>query len=265
MRIVFLAVLFILGACLGSFLCCQARRLRLKDQHKKSPGPRSVCLKCHYKLKWYDNIPILSWILLKGKCRKCHRQIGLSEFFAEIGLALAFLCIGLSFDPFTATPLEWTSFVLVLLLTLNLGFLAIYDGAYGELPTIWLITAIILGAGILAIKEYSLLSVHPFIPEYAWYPLLSVFILGGVYLILYLVSHGKWVGDGDWLLGTAIALALFNPWLALTALFLANLLASLVMYPVAKGNKSSKIHFGPFMVVAFIIVYSASDFILALV
>ena len=265
MRAIFLVMLFLLGACFGSFLCCQARRLRLKEQHKKSLGSRSVCLKCHYQLKWYDNIPIVSWLYLKGKCRNCHRPIGLAEFFAEIGLALAFLILGLSFNFNSATAIEWANFILILVLTLNLVFLAIYDGAYGELPTIGLVTAIILGLGVLVLKEYSLLSVHAIIPEYIWYPILSVSILGGVYLILYLISHGKWVGDGDWLLGTAIALALFNPWLALVTLFLANLIASLIMYPIAKNQKSSKIHFGPFMVVAFIIVYSASDYILALV
>ena len=68
METVFLVGLFILGACFGSFLCCQARRLRIKDKHGKKSvkklGSRSVCLHCKAKLKWYDNIPIISWLIL---------------------------------------------------------------------------------------------------------------------------------------------------------------------------------------------------------
>ncbi len=90
--------------------------------------------------------------------------------------------------------------------------------------------------------------------------LYSVLILGGTYLVLYLISKGKWVGDGDWLLGTAIGLALGHPWLAVNALFIANLTACLVMAPIVKKTHHKKIYFGPFMVVAFIIVYSFADF-----
>ena len=86
--------MFILGACFGSFLCCQARRLRLKEgkkpKSKKLPA-RSICLSCGYQLKWYDNLPIFSWLLLRGKCRKCRQKIGILEVLSELGLALAFL------------------------------------------------------------------------------------------------------------------------------------------------------------------------------
>ena len=88
----------------------------------------------------------------------------------------------------------------------------------------------------------------------------SVLILGGLYLALYLVSKGKWVGDGDWILGTILALVLGTPWLALITLFVANLTACLVMAPIVKKNRHQKIYFGPFMIIAFIIVLSFSTF-----
>lgn len=264
MQIGFLVLLFILGACLGSFLCCQARRLHLKSTHKKPLGPRSVCLKCHYQLKWYDNLPIISWLALRGKCRKCRRPIGAAELFSEIGIAFSLLFLGTTINPLTATPIEWAIFATALVLILALGFLAIYDGIYGELPNFCLTISIICAIIVLALKEWSVLSYSAFSPELIAKPLLSVLILGGVYLVLYLLSKGKWVGDGDWLLGTAIAIALADPWLALITLFLANLLASFIMYPLAKGQKQQKIHFGPFLVAAFIITYSFSDFFFTL-
>ena len=265
MEVLFHIFLLVLGACIGSYLCCQVRRLRLKERKKKPLGNRSVCLHCHRKLKWYDNLPIISWLMLKGKCRHCHKKIGLAELLSELGLGLAFLLLSFSVNIPTAAPLEWTIFITTLLLTTILAFLAIYDGLYGELPNLCLILAIICAAIILALKEYSIISAAGFSPELIWKPILSFAILGGIYLILYLVSKGRWVGDGDWLLGTAIALALYEPWLALIALFLANFIACLTMYPAIKSKKNHKIHFGPFLVIAFVITASFANFFLNMI
>lgn len=263
MQILFLTLLFVLGTCFGSFLCCQARRLRLKTTakgKKQNLGSRSVCLQCGYQLKWYDNVPIFSWLSLRGKCRKCGKKIGLAEIFSELGLGLAFLAIGTTFNPLTANILEWGIFIATLFLLLNLGFLAIYDGIYGELPTECLTISIICAIIVLCLKEWLILSNSSFTPEIILKPLASVAILGGLYLILYLVSKGKWVGDGDWLLGTALGLALADPWLALIVLFIANVLACLVMAPVLKKNKRKKIYFGPFMVIAFVVTLTFANF-----
>lgn len=261
MQILFYIILFILGACLGSFLCCQARRLHLKEQKSKQKfGARSVCLHCHYQLKWYDNIPIISWLVLGGECRKCHHKIGIAELLAEIGLALAFFGLGTTIDIATTNPLAWAIFIITLLLTLSLSLLAIYDGIYGELPTKFLKSSVVLSVILLIFKEYSLISASSFQPEYIYKPLLSVIILGGLYLALYKISKGKWVGDGDWILGLSLGLAIYDPWLALIILFLANLLACLVMYPIVRRKKHARIYFGPFMVIAFVVTLVFADF-----
>ena len=283
MVIIFYIILFILGACLGSFLCCQARRLHYNADHKikKLDSTRSVCLHCHYQLKWYDNIPIFSWLILKGKCRKCKTKIGLAELLSELGTGLAFLAIGMSFDPtttsvlsstfnpFTPSPathilnaatttttiLSWTIFIITLIFTCVIAFLAIYDGLYGELPMKHLIIAIIIAIIILTLGTVLYLQSNPSSPDLIWRPLAAVAILGGLYLTLYLVSKGKWVGDGDWLLATALAIVLADPWPALITLFLANFIACFVMLPLVKQSKTHKIYFGPFLVIAFLITY----------
>lgn len=261
MQILFYILLFILGSCFGSFLCCQARRLHLKSVRKgKKLGTRSVCLQCNYQLKWYDNIPVLSWLFLRGKCRKCGKKIGLAEFLSELGLGLAFLALGITINLTAANILQWSIFITTLILTTSLGFLAIYDGIYGELPTTYLTISIICAIIVSCLKEWLILSNSSFTPEIIFKPLASVAILGGVYLILYLISKGKWVGDGDWILGTALGIALADPWLALITLFIANVLACLVMAPVIKHRKNKKIYFGPFMVAAFIITLTFADF-----
>lgn len=258
-----LLLMFIFGACIGSFLCCQARRLHLREtKSKKKLGSRSVCLHCGYQLKWSDNLPIISWLALRGKCRKCHKKIGIAEFLAELGVACAFLALALglrfghtipNLSILSPTPLFWVYFAILILLVCFLSFLAIYDGLYGELPMRFLTISIILAAVLLGLKTTLILANNPFTINLVWEPLTSVTILGGLYLVLYLVSKGKWVGDGDWLLGTALGLALGTPWLAFVTLLAANLLASIVMTPFALRRKTTKIYFGPFLVIAFII------------
>lgn len=260
MQIIFLTLLFVVGACFGSFLCCQARRLKRKVRSQKSLGPRSVCLSCKKPIKWHDNIPIISWLCLKGKCRNCHHKIGSLEILSELGLSIAFLLIGTTINPLTATCLDWLIFLTTLALTLSLGFLAIYDGAYGELPVSILIISIICAIIILSLKEWAILSISNFQASQILDPLFSVLILGGLYFFLYFISKGKWIGDGDWLLGTAIGIALGHPWLALITLFLTNFLA--VLYALPHLKKNQKIHLGPFLVIAFILVNSFSSYFL---
>ncbi len=251
-----MVIMFVVGAAIGSFLCCQVRRLNHFEKTHKKLGSRSICLKCKKKLHWYENIPIISWIVLGGKCKKCKAKIGIAEVLSEIGMALAFLGIASKTDIMSASLSEWILFGLYLAVTIALGFLAIYDGIYGELPNFALVIAVCIG---LAIAAYTLF------PACSWDKIIAtifaVCILGGIYLVLYLISKGKWVGDGDWILGTVIGLSLGSPWLALVVLFLSNTIACFVMYPSVKNKKSKQIHFGPFLVIAFVIALTFSNFI----
>ena len=260
-----LVLLFVIGACIGSFLCCQARRLHLRVEKHKTRGSRSVCMGCGRRLKWYDNIPIISWVMLRGKCRRCHRPIGVSEILAEVGIGLAFLGIGTTFDINTTDALLWVRFILMLVFVSVMGFLAIYDGLYGELPVLYLVIGVVLAGAIMVMRQISMSSENGFAPDIIYNPVISVGILGGLYLVLYLVSKGKCVGDGDWILGVAIGMVVFWPWLALVELFLSNLMACVVMLPSAIKNRKSKVYFGPFMVAAMVVVISFAEQLSALV
>lgn len=253
MQIGFGVIMFILGSAIGSFLCCQARRIDLKQKKKQSLGSRSVCMSCKKQLKWYENIPIISWVAQGGKCRNCKSKIGIGELLSELCLAAAFVCISTTINIETASALEWTRFALVLLLTIVLGFLAIYDGLSGELPNKALWLALLFSIAVAVVSHWGVFSWNVLLDI-----VLAVAILGGLYYLLYIVSKGEWVGDGDWILGTIIAIALGKPWLALVALFLSNFIACVVMLPFVKGKKKKQIYFGPFLVIAFIITITFS-------
>ena len=116
-------MLFIIGACLGSFLCCQARRLHLRassSEARQSLGSRSVCLNCHRRLKWFDNLPIISWIFLRGKCRYCRHKIGIAEVLSEFGLGLGFVGLGTTFTYSEYGTAEFISPVRILTTTVKI-------------------------------------------------------------------------------------------------------------------------------------------------
>lgn len=85
------AILFILGCCIGSFINVIFSR---KDWYKG----RSRCDECGYVLKWYDLIPIISFLMLKGKCRNCKTKIDGSHLVSELMMGAAFLVSSFCFE-----------------------------------------------------------------------------------------------------------------------------------------------------------------------
>ena len=74
-------IFFILGSVMGSFFHVVATRLS-NDESIISPG--SHCHVCDHKLKWYELIPIISYLIQRGKCRKCHEVLPLSYIIIEL-------------------------------------------------------------------------------------------------------------------------------------------------------------------------------------
>ena len=71
MEVFYAIMFFILGAVLASFYCVIATRL---PEGKSIVKPGSHCTSCNHKLKWFELIPIISYIFLRGKCRYCHKK-----------------------------------------------------------------------------------------------------------------------------------------------------------------------------------------------
>ena len=257
---------FVLGAVIGSFACCQAWRLRLKEQGKPVKNQRSICLNCKEQLKWYENIPIVSWIMQRGRCRKCRAKIGGAEILSEIGLGLTFVALtldacvgGLLANESSATI--WALLSLVLLLTLATLHLVllIYDAKWGRLPNRLLLEAV----GVALI--YALCQIFQDTTT-LWPTVGAVGLLAGVYYLLYFGSHEKLVGSGDWLLALSIALVLGHWWLAIVELFLANALALFWNLPkIFKKGRKKQVYFGPFLIIAGLVIFLLRTWLLGLV
>lgn len=266
--------LIITGLCFGSFAGASMWRLRarqlaedkangekidhdeyesLKKLNKKSLlKDRSKCLHCSYELKWYDLIPLLSWVSLGGKCRKCRKPIGLLEPLIEIGV-MAFFVLSYAFWPeMLNNGTSIAHFVIWLIAGIGLAILFAYDFKWSLIPDVVNYSLIALGTinALLVLIESSdkvstLISI-----------IVAAMILSGLYLALHIFSKGKWIGFGDVKLGLALSLLLADWSLAFIALFAANLVGCLIVIPAMMAKKlkrNSRIPFGPLLIVGLII------------
>ena len=262
-EVIFLIILFVFGAVFGSFACCQAWRLRLKELKKENPGKRSVCLSCGKKLSAKENVPILSWLFLKGHCKKCGEKIGRAEILSEVGLAIVFVLIGMYFyqpifgvDGFLLAAILKMAFVVLAIVAM--WIVVVYDAKWGRMPNMGL-----LFANIFAVAYFITVVIFEGMDWLGFVG--AVGMLPALYYVLYAFSKEKLVGGGDWLLALAISLILPNWFLALVALFVANFSASVASIPVMmKEGKKAQVPFGPFLFIGFLATFVLQDVILKL-
>jgi len=127
---IFIVLSFILGLVGGSFANVCIWRL---PRHISVISPRSRCPACSCTIKWYDNIPLLSYIILKGKCRKCGAHISLRYPLVELASALLFVLAFLRWKPYPVFVL-----CLFLLIPVLLSIIAV-DWQHGIIPNVLVI------------------------------------------------------------------------------------------------------------------------------
>lgn len=150
--VIWVLVMFLLGAGMGSFACCQVRRMRRAEKDLGRLPGRSVCEKCGYQLRWWDNIPIVSWLALGGKCRKCKAEIGRMEIMAEglggaiFALVLGSMGVGTNLRSGAGVWYFWGEVVLLTGFLTGLLMLGLYDAKWKVMPVKILWGLVILGA-----------------------------------------------------------------------------------------------------------------------
>ncbi len=222
---------------------------RLKPLTKGAFGLKdhSRCLHCGYELKWYDLIPIVSWLSLRGKCRNCHQSIGWFEFLMEIGVA-AFFVLSYAFWPGGVhTGLEIAHFVLWLAAGVVMAMLFAYDVKWFLLPDKLNAVLAVIGLGIVGVSIAQTQNVSGTLLTAVG----ALAALSGLYGLLFVVSRGRWVGFGDVKLGVSLALILVDWQLAVVAVFLANLIGCIIVIPLLASKKlkrNSHVPFGPMLI-----------------
>lgn len=256
MMILLYIAVFVFGLCIGSFLNCLTYRLEkaggfVEGRSKKKTGffmGRSFCPKCKHKLGASDLIPIVSFLMLKGKCRYCKKKISSQYLLVEVFVGLLFVLIlqhitG-GFLIISPVFVLWFLYLVVVFSLLVVIFL--FDLKHYIIPDVIIYPAI-AAALLFRIAGVFIFGIRTNITS----ALISAVCASMFFFIIWLVSRGKWMGFGD--VKLAFFMGLFLGWPnILVALFLAFLIGSLVglvLISLAKKKFKSEVPFGPFLII----------------
>lgn len=223
---------FVIGAVFGSFFNVIGERLPLG---KSIISPSSHCQKCHNNLRFFDMIPIVSFICLKGKCRKCQSNIGAFHVLIEVATALLFV--------FAYLKIGFTLELLVALLLISLfSIITVSDSLYLLIPDKALL---VFGAGILLLRILS--------PLQPWWDMFAGAFFGfALFLLLAVVSKGG-MGGGDVKLYFVVGMVL-GVKLTFISIFLAAV-TGLVIAIISQKGFGKEMPFGPSIAIGSIISY----------
>ena len=224
-------IFFLFGLAIGSFLNCAVCRIEKDESFLKG---RSYCPHCKHTLSYKDLVPLLSFLVLLGKCRYCKKKISFQYPLVEIFTGLLFLSI-----LFFSSNVINAFFFFAIFSFLIIIF--IYDLKHFLIPDIALYPALILALIYQLVQvESAFLSV-----------ILSAVLSCSFFLSIFLVSRGKWMGFGDVKLAFFMGLFLGYPNI-LVALFMAfsiGAIISLVIVFLKKKSLKSEVPFGPFLII----------------
>ncbi len=276
---------FILGTILGSFVKALADR----SLTNKSFWGRSYCPKCKSKLHWYDLTPIVSYILLRGKCRYCHKKISVEYLVVEVvmGLLIGFLFWqSLGSVQVTGYRLQFQDILLLLNLIFKAFFISILAVLFiTDLKKMFIPDRIVVPAIVISVIYLAAITIYKvgylyyylsqtrvgqlLLPPYSdyfqnhalqtaqpfWGGVAAALVIGGFFYLLIIMTKGKGMGGGDVKLGAFIGLGLGfpNSIVALILSFISGAVFSLVLIFLGKKHFGQVIPFGPFLVLGSLI------------
>ncbi len=236
--------LLLIGAIMGSFLGCMGYRIPNKI---KTTYPSSFCSSCKKPLKWYMNIPIISYIIQDGKCVYCKEKIGFIYFLCEIlgciMFAMNYILFKFNIEFFISTILTC---VLIVTIVSDFEFYYISD-------------RVLVLATIALIISYYFLDRSQLLMR-----IISAIVLFGVMygikIFGNIIFKRESLGDGDIKLMGVIGLSLgfLNSFVSLFFASVTGLIFSLI---TIKKNKEGIIPFGPFLIIGALIVIYFSNII----
>jgi len=249
-------LIFSLGACLGSFANVCIYRL---PKNKQIVSGRSFCPKCKKKINWYDNLPLISFFLLNGKCRNCNKVIPVRYLIVELITGISFLLIYLNFK-----NLNTIIFLSILILILIIVFFIDLENFIIPDTLNFSIMGLALFKNFLPNFNTSL--IHE----------INQSIIGGmvgyisIWLIIYLYKtfkkiDGMGLGDAKLMAGIGF---LFG-WQSIPfVLFVSSILGLIFVVPSLikkQKNMRTEIPFGPFIILACLIYFAYGSLIYDLI
>lgn len=259
---------FILGLVIGSFVNAVVWRiqqqLKVKSEKLKVVGAskvkgqrskvedelsiikgRSMCPECRHALGPMDLVPVLSWMMLDGKCRYCHKPISMQYPLVEILTGLLFALSAFPVLRTSYSVLQIVDLVFWLYFLTVLIILALYDLRWYILPDVVLLPAI----GVALVRLPVLLMLGKPLAGVVGF-LLAGLAVGAFFYALAAVSKGRWMGGGDIKLVFLMGLVLGWSKLAVALLlaFNSGAIVGVLLIALKIKHRRDHIPFGPFLV-----------------
>lgn len=233
MAVIILFALFLLGLVLGSF---QNAWLWRAHVGRSVVWGRSLCPRCLTPIAWYDNIPLVSYVWLRAKCRTCRARIDASYPCIELWMALVCVFIGWTHGA------QWLFTLRDIAIVFFFTFIFVFDARHKLIrDATTLVPAAILFVAALIFQWQTLLSM-----------ILGITSAAGFFALQHFISRGRWVGAGDIRLGVFMGVVLGWP-LTLVALFIAYVGGALIFLPFVLMRRvaaTSAIPFGALLTAA---------------
>jgi leader peptidase (prepilin peptidase)/N-methyltransferase len=238
-------VAFILGACIGSFLNVCIWRI---PRDESVIMPPSHCPKCDYEIPLYDNIPLLSWLILRGKCRKCHAPISIRYFLVELLTGCLFYGVWLRVVLYHAPLTLLLPYFLVTMLVVTTIFI---DAEHYIIPNETTYPVMFIGIGL----SFAFPEIMGQTSRWGALTFSCAGVVGGIVglglfaIIGTLVFKKEALGWGDVKYLGAIGACLGLPAVFFTVLIgsMAGAFAGLLVIIFKKGKLKTAIPFGPYL------------------
>ena len=247
--------LFVIGCCLGSFINVVIYRLPL---NRSIVYPGSCCPKCNAKISWHDNLPIISWLFLRGKCRSCRTKISFSYPIIELCTGCLFwLNIYAHPTIYSQQPIYITTFFGIIF-SAALFVLAILDFKYFWLPQVFTLGGLLLGiTGSLFIDIFNDFYQFSYLISSITASFLGFAIFFSLSHIGEKIFNKPVIGGGD-----ANLSALIGSWLGVKGLLISIWLSFvsagifvIVGLFLKKIKRNQKIPFGVFLALSGMLVW----------
>lgn len=251
-----LAIFFIFGLIVGSFLNVVVYRLKMAESLVFGG---SKCPKCKHEIRWYDNIPLISFVLLKFRCRDCGEKISWQYPLVEFLTGVIFVLVGNYF--FVLENMStWVDTFYYLAIASILAVVLIYDFLYMEIPLILIWVGIVLAIifDIFSSSAFSQISLSNFWEIKIISGLIASLLAWLFFFSLSYGSKGKWMGMGDAYLAILLGLILGVPniFYALVIGFTFGAVLGMVLVLKKKKKMKSQLPLAPFLITGtFIMIF----------
>lgn len=226
-------IVFIFSLCIGSFLNVLIYRIPKKEQFIKG---NSYCPNCKHKLEWYDNIPLFSYLRLKGKCRYCSQPI--SKQYPIVELLNAILCtiiFGYTIYSVDLLSKQYLIGILYCFMVSILITLSVIDFKTYEIPMGCNVCLFIIGILIMLLDTQK--ANH----------IIGMFCISVFLLIVYIITNGNGIGFGD--VKLMFSCGLIVGWKNIIVGFLLGCIIAIICHTIRMKvtKETHMLAFGPYL------------------